>query len=321
MYEKSRCQFEVSEFKNPSNQYRGAPFWAWNRELDREELLRQIGYFRQMGMGGFHIHSRTGLTAEYLGEEFFGYVLACAAEAKSKGMFTFLYDEDRWPSGFGGGLVTKNPEFVSRYLVFSPMKKEDWDSCRRNYTSTMRTLAKGDGILLERYEIQLEKGFLKSYMRLEEGQKEGENTWYLYEETAEKSPWYNNEAYADTLNPLAVKEFLKVTHEKYKQYLGESFGTDIPSIFTDEPQFPHKTALRFPEEKGEVILPYTDRFPEFYGEMYGENFFEKLPESYLRRKTEKECARGTDTIMRLLNCFQTPTLTRSGSGAVIIISC
>ena len=29
-------------FKNPTSEYRGAPFWAWNCELQEEELLRQL---------------------------------------------------------------------------------------------------------------------------------------------------------------------------------------------------------------------------------------------------------------------------------------
>ena len=29
-------------FKNPTSEYRGTPFWAWNTELTKEELDRQI---------------------------------------------------------------------------------------------------------------------------------------------------------------------------------------------------------------------------------------------------------------------------------------
>lgn len=47
-----------------------APFWAWNCKLDRETMVRQVLYFKEMGMGGFHMHCRTGLDTEYLGEEF-----------------------------------------------------------------------------------------------------------------------------------------------------------------------------------------------------------------------------------------------------------
>ena len=42
-------------FEKPTAEYRGAPFWAWNNKLDREELLRQVDVLDEMGMGGFHI--------------------------------------------------------------------------------------------------------------------------------------------------------------------------------------------------------------------------------------------------------------------------
>ena len=36
-------------FKNPTSEYRGTPFWAWNCELDKDELLRQIEILKEMG--------------------------------------------------------------------------------------------------------------------------------------------------------------------------------------------------------------------------------------------------------------------------------
>ena len=29
------------QFRHPGSEYRGAPFWAWNCRLEKEELLRQ----------------------------------------------------------------------------------------------------------------------------------------------------------------------------------------------------------------------------------------------------------------------------------------
>ena len=43
LYKKSKEQKLSDElFKNPTSEYRAAPFWAWNCELDKAELLRQI---------------------------------------------------------------------------------------------------------------------------------------------------------------------------------------------------------------------------------------------------------------------------------------
>ena len=55
-------------FRNPGSEYRGTPFWAWNCELDREELLRQLEVMKQMGLGGAHMHVRTGMATPYLSD-------------------------------------------------------------------------------------------------------------------------------------------------------------------------------------------------------------------------------------------------------------
>lgn len=73
-------------FQDPPAAYRGKPFWSWNGELEEQELLRQIGIFEQMGMGGYFCHSRTGLITEYLGEEWFSLINACADEGEKRGM-------------------------------------------------------------------------------------------------------------------------------------------------------------------------------------------------------------------------------------------
>ena len=48
-------------FLNPTSEYRGAPFWAWNTRLESGKLMRQIDMMKKMGMGGFHMHVRTGM--------------------------------------------------------------------------------------------------------------------------------------------------------------------------------------------------------------------------------------------------------------------
>ena len=95
-------------FRNPTAEYRGTPFWALNSHLTKEELCRQIDIFKEMGLGGFHLHVRTGLENEYLGEEYMELMKDTVVKAKNEDMLAWLYDEDRWPSGAAGGLVTKN---------------------------------------------------------------------------------------------------------------------------------------------------------------------------------------------------------------------
>lgn len=43
LYKKNQAEkLEDSLFKQPTAEYRGAPFWAWNTMLDQKELDRQM---------------------------------------------------------------------------------------------------------------------------------------------------------------------------------------------------------------------------------------------------------------------------------------
>ena len=268
-------------FKNPTSEYRGTPFWAWNAALEKDELLRQIDVFKEMGLGGFHMHVRTGMDTEYLSPEFFSLIRACVDHAKEKEMLAWLYDEDRWPSGSAGGFVTKDPAFRQRYLMFTPFANEDSAPTEVDaHVSSAAASRTNAGKLLCRYEVVLdENNCLASYRRLADGEeaKAGE-VWYAYIETPRESCWFNNQTYVDTLNPKAIERFVELTYGGYENSVGEDFGGAIPAIFTDEPQFTKKSTLPFPDSKTNVFLPYTDDIEDTYRAAYGDSLIDHLPE-------------------------------------------
>ena len=96
-----------TQFRKPPATLRGKPLWSWNGHLEKEELIRQVGVLAEMGYGGFFMHARTGLTTKYLGPEWMKAIQVCCNEAKRLGLESWLYDEDRWPSGAAGGLATR----------------------------------------------------------------------------------------------------------------------------------------------------------------------------------------------------------------------
>lgn len=160
MFYKEKEENELREelFKSPSVAYKGAPFWAWNKKLNKEELVDQVEQFKKMGMGGFHIHCRVGLDTEYLGEEFFSCVEACEEKAKEEGLLCYLYDEDRWPSGSAGGLVTKDLENRTRFLVLAPVGYEEKEE--EGYMAAAKAVRSKNRTHLGYYRIFLdEQGF------------------------------------------------------------------------------------------------------------------------------------------------------------------
>ena len=66
--------------------YRPVPFWSWNSELNKDELVKQVEWMNENGIGGFFMHARGGLTTEYLGKEWFECIDACSKRALELGM-------------------------------------------------------------------------------------------------------------------------------------------------------------------------------------------------------------------------------------------
>lgn len=276
----------LKQLQNPANMYRGRPFWSWNGELDIDELKRQIDVMKGMGFGGFFMHSRTGLSTEYLGEHWFKCIRACAEYAYSLGMEAWLYDEDRWPSGTCGGLVTKKEsnrlQFISLY---------DYDT---NYPVLARFAYKNtDDYFPVENRGQVPKGYdYQVYVR----------------EVMENNSFYNGYTYLDTMNAQAVQEFFASTHELYKKYVGDLFGKEIKGIFTDEP---HRGALftgfGISNKNRERMCPYTEKLFEHYKADWGEDLRAKLPLLYFGTYPNQTAYRYIETVQRLfLESFAAP---------------
>ncbi len=279
LYKKNKAPFTDELFKNPTSEYRGTPFWAWNCKLEESELLRQIDVMKKMGFGGFHMHVRSGMDTPYLSDEFMKLIHSCCDEAEKKNMLAWLYDEDRWPSGFAGGLVTKDPKFRIRYLLFTPIPYEvDAGSSKLHANEQAVAFRTGNGKLIAKYDVKLdENGCLESYKLIEDDTIEG-NIWFAYIEYAIENPRYNGQTYVDTMNKKAIDKFIEITHESYKKEIGDKFGKTVPAIFTDEPQFTHKTTLKFPDVPTDVTLPWTDDLPDTFKIKYNEDIIASLPE-------------------------------------------
>lgn len=268
-------------FKNPTNEYRGAPFWAWNTKLDKEQIKRQLPVFKEMGFGGYHVHPRTGLDTPYLSDEFFDMVKLCADFAKENDMKCYGYDEDRFPSGSAGGMVTKNLKFRQRKLIWTKEFDEKISTSRPEERAV-------EDYYLGKYVIeQDENGFITSYKKIDFSDNTEENVRYALIKIAEPEEWFNNQTYVDTMYKPAIDEFINLTHEKYYEKLGEYFGEIIPSFFTDEPKVAYKKVLQDPWDENDIVLPWTDDFPETFIDNYGFDIVGKIPELYLELSERK----------------------------------
>ncbi len=277
--DRSFLQRLSKEFSSPGSAYRGKPFWAWNGELDPEELRRQIRVMKDMGLGGFFMHSRVGLATPYLSDKWFECIEACVDEAKRQKMEAWLYDEDRWPSGAAGGLVTKNPRYRMRSLTlvrYNKLQEIPWDRA-----TIAAFVVKDRGSQRSQRSQGSQLSCVKRITRknLPKSLDRGESILVFREILQEPHSWYNGCTYLDTLNPEAVRAFIETTHEAYLKRFGRNFGTLIPGIFTDEPNYGRAFAESIwgPDIRS---LPWTGSLPRIFKERYGYDVRDRLPEIF-----------------------------------------
>jgi len=223
-------------FRNPSPEYRTAPFWSWNGKLTLEETRRQVREMVEKGMGGGFLHSRAGLATEYLGKEWFENCAAVVEEGRRVGFLAYLYDEDRWPSGSCGGRTAEvNPDFRARTLVMEHRHKlhfvphvsvpcEPPDRQERRPLACFRLATDAEG--------------KTSYEVLPEGTAScsgSDDVVTFYEWILPRDGWENGGWYPDLMHDGAVREFIRNTHEEYAKRFAGEFGRQVPGIFTDEP--------------------------------------------------------------------------------------
>ena len=259
-------------FLSPPARFRGIPFWAWNCKATEDKIDRQTEYFFRMGMGGAMVHPRTGMDTPYLSEEYLRLVRYAEEKLREKGMACWLYDEERFPSGVAGGIVTRNVRYRSRHIVLSCQPMEGYCENRAAFDRAVDAGEKPRGYFLCGYQIHWTNGRLSSYQRTLNG-----GNYHAYVELMEESPWFNGETYVDVFNPRAVDEFLRVTHERYFEALKEHMGKTVPAIFTDEPHMKGKHCMPGPQA-GRATLAYTDDMNETFRKAYGRELLEILPE-------------------------------------------
>lgn len=228
-----------NQFTDIPLQYRPVPLWSWNDKPNKEELKRQINEMAAQGWGGFFMHARVGNLITINSPKWFEIINECVEAAYEAGIEPWLYDEDKWPSGYGGGEVTQTEEYRSRALVLL----------------TQDEVNENDSIFTE-YDYN------------------GVHYYIAKRVSALGDQWYNGACYADLMNPNAVKKFIECAPERYKQHCGQHFGSKIPGIFTDEPNYLMNNAYSVP------VLPWSEYLEEFFEKRCGYCIKEHLTELF-----------------------------------------
>lgn len=247
---------------DPSGEYRSAPFWGWNDRIQHEELDFQAEEMKAAGMGGFFIHSREGLETPYLSEEWMENVEYSIDKAEKEGLEVWIYDEDKWPSGSAGGMVScENPrEYSAKGLTLEVISPEEAEKQKDKLCEGKEY---ADGKILGVYTAQIIKNEI---LKLNSGivqmpESEESRVLILRREISDISEWYNGFAPTDNLNPEAVRTFIGLTHERYRKRLGHQFGKTVKGFFTDEPNVCDFYSIF---TKGRPWVTFSDGLPAYF---------------------------------------------------------
>lgn len=254
----------MREAANPPASCRSLFFWAWDDTLEPDEIRRQIRLMHRQGVGGFFMHSRFGLETPYLGEAWDRAVRAAVDEARAQGMEAWIYDEDRWPSGFCGGKVQQAVGGLQG-LTMEVTGKEAY-APEGTEVAFWEARVEGDDLLEVREIADPASCTLPTLL-------------VLRLERSGPSPWFNGYPPPDNLNPASEAAFLAFTHAHYFALEGEEFGRTVKGAFTDEPSL-HDRHAAFPPKRG--WIPWTKGMRPWVAETLGYDWIPYAPHFYFR---------------------------------------
>lgn len=226
----------LEQFADPPAAYRPAPLYTWNGDMQEDELARQLDEFKAGGFGGVFVHPRPGLITPYLSDRWLEMWRFTADESAKRGMVTYIYDENSYPSGFAGGHV---PDQIPGSGQVSLRRQEINADQLNTLELTSKTVAlyqtvnkaNGDYKRVELSEIAEGKTVSATDLKLEPG-----DYIHYVEHYPGPSPWYGGKTFVDLMRPDVSQRFLNLTFGAYDSALSDLYGKTVLASFTDEPQ-------------------------------------------------------------------------------------
>ena len=219
---KPGAKFSQEEFRSPSAEFAVTYMWFWNSPVTREKIDRELCEYKKAGIRSLYIvpmpkdfspeEIRTYLDPEYLSREFFELVEYTLRKCVEMGIKPWIYDEGGWPSGGACyNTVRQNPKAKMKLLA----KREV------SLMSDKRFIPEENFIALFHGKHRLPDDYIAS--------RDCTLTAYYVEEKIERG------CRVDYTNASVTDTFINNTYEKYKEFVGDLFGSEIPIFFTDEP--------------------------------------------------------------------------------------
>jgi hypothetical protein len=258
--------------------------WALNDTCDEAQIDRFIDAFAAGETAAVCLHPRPGLLKPYGGDSWFAFIQRTVDRCAARGLNVWLYDEDPYPSGNAGGLVTMiHPEYQAMEIKrFEPAAAPEaaglycfpagtllWCGLVNETTRATTDLTSRVGVVRRKW-ITLDPWDSRYYYpatplyscprawtlqpeyAIEVGDiPAGFQLLAFVAQPIASDAWPQE---PDRLNPDATAAFLQLTHERYAAILGDRLGKQVQAIFTDEPKYASShpwTRAMFPDFKSQ----------------------------------------------------------------------
>ncbi len=282
----------AGNFGTPPHEF-GAiqPFMSWNGPDAKERMARIVEDLDRLSADGVfmvNVSPGRGVPA-YLSPEHMNQMRFVVQEAKKRGMKLWLQDESDYPSGFAGGNMIKQYPQLSMQGIVADIHIRVAPGQRLSVPVPSDTLAvmaletTRDQQLRNVIPISLPADGQLKWIVPNEGSTPNEPHYdwevvfvrHIYISSPTRN--FNREdgtrakdglySIIDYLDPEATRAFLKVTHETYRQAVGDEFGNTILGFFGDEPDYSingmpwtPKLLEEFQKQKGYDLRPYIPMF-------------------------------------------------------------
>lgn len=244
-----------NNFQDPPAAFRSYPFWSLNHDLQEDEIDHQLHEFKAVGMGGVIMHSRPGLITPYFSDRYHKVIDYSVKKGEELGLQMWLYDENSWPSGFGGGLV--NDAMPESYQKGQGLKLHRLQKLDKNSEDDFKIIL-----------INNEDGFADITGRVSDYLGKEGDYWAFELMFYDITDRYAGFSYVDLIMPGVTEKFIEITMGGYDPYLKEKYAKSIPGIFTDEPN------IRPP---GRNTVRWTPDLFEQFQNRWGYDLLENLP--------------------------------------------
>ena len=212
--------------------------------MNLETICHDLDSIKTKGFRSVIFEAGYRLPYEYLSQDWFLAIRSAVEQAAKRGLKVWIIDEGKYPSGFAGGKFSKlRPELRMQAVVSVDTIFVGKGSILNEYPVDSRALSAiavpsdgsvGRPVEIKDHKISFNAG-MKDYSIIlagadfRTGQTRAVNNPNGGKDTSN--------SLCDYLNPLAVRQFIDWTHEQYKKYIGEYFGTTVLGFRGDEPDF------------------------------------------------------------------------------------